>query len=369
MTSREKLVEELSYGGVSTDSGLLYRPCPADAIVVPKQLELSDDRLLWRFPTTTDTGEILRMNPTRLRHLLADFVRLGNDNAVAEDILSFAREWGVLALCRHDLPYTHNPPSSYFPDLEWDPENRCYTVKGENRYSADIKVRMRLTAQMETENQRISGCIPCLPQTAGDDWYYDSTEQWKRLATATLAVLRITNENNQEQLASQETLEVLFPWDMWMFGDRPNTVTGQRFLVGRVVNKWIRDSRLAPTLRFYDDPPQLTLGIPRAGVGGFWGGVLTQLLAAVAGCTGLAFCSGCKLPYFPSRMPANTYSNFCPRCDEAGVPNRLAQQRRQSRHRQGITDANRPRRVLGESEVQHRKKLQRGKRNNEGSHL
>lgn len=69
-------------------------------------VELNDGSIVWGRTKPSDRGFI----EPEFR-LLDEFVRLADPAASDEQILSFARSWGLLGLCSHGLPRTHDPNS------------------------------------------------------------------------------------------------------------------------------------------------------------------------------------------------------------------------------------------------------------------
>jgi hypothetical protein len=87
-----------------------------------------DNRLLWR---PNDPDELLYK-----RHewqggdaSLFLFWRLfsGGDFAAKERVLAFARSWGVLGICKHHLPASHNRPLMPF-SVDNESDNWCYPL-------------------------------------------------------------------------------------------------------------------------------------------------------------------------------------------------------------------------------------------------
>src|SRR5438552_701854 len=71
---------------------------PAGSVFVPSDIELEDGRLHWG------------AGGARYKHvssrMLDDFIDL--HDADDSSILRFARKWGVIGVCRHGLPGSHN---------------------------------------------------------------------------------------------------------------------------------------------------------------------------------------------------------------------------------------------------------------------
>ena len=85
------------------DEDTADRPVAGQGWVIPTDIKLDGETLIYR-------GGIGRTTFVREpdRRLLVEFLDLSS--ASAKRILTFARTWGVLNLCKCDLPASHNAP-------------------------------------------------------------------------------------------------------------------------------------------------------------------------------------------------------------------------------------------------------------------
>ncbi len=89
--------------GLTTGDGQLERPLAQ--WVRPAVVELEGERLRWEyFDKNAVLGRHGRMGPG----LLAEFPKLADAPSLA--IRDYARRWGVLSICQHGWPSSHNPP-------------------------------------------------------------------------------------------------------------------------------------------------------------------------------------------------------------------------------------------------------------------
>jgi hypothetical protein len=93
---------DLEFSEALNSDGALERPAAIDYWQVPASVQLDRDRLVWRW----DEGPRSPKWVTVGRGLLEDF--LGLVDAPDSRICRYARRWGVLYICRHNLPARHN---------------------------------------------------------------------------------------------------------------------------------------------------------------------------------------------------------------------------------------------------------------------
>ena len=83
---------ELEFGGIEAD-----RAMQAGVSHVPQHMELTEDAVLWAGPFKE-----VRPGPG----LLENFLNLVDESD--EEIFRYARRWGVLGICKHGVPASHN---------------------------------------------------------------------------------------------------------------------------------------------------------------------------------------------------------------------------------------------------------------------
>ena len=123
-------------------------------LYLPQQLALdpSQHRLRWRF----DYDSIPAAKPDKL--MFDDFLALADGDANA--ILAYARRYGPLDICEHNLPRSHNE-KNYYQSL-W----RIQKTVGEGH---------------------------CQPLHDDDDpeWFWEPIAEWRRYARQALAIVRM----------------------------------------------------------------------------------------------------------------------------------------------------------------------------------
>ena len=85
-----------------------------------------------------------------------------------------------------------------------------------------------------------------------------------------------------------------------------------------------------PTLRLGQDEDTDALRLVLSTSMGVLSRVYLSLAMEAAKAPGVAFCTGCAGPYAPKRRPKRGQDNFCPRCREARVPQRLHMRRKRA---------------------------------------
>jgi hypothetical protein len=96
--------------GVTDEFGRLDRAITSGLLCVPGEVELKRDRLVWFHGggKELDSPPFFTKPPKLVAAgdgLLRDFVSLSIGSS--DTILKFAQKWGLLGICRHDLPRTH----------------------------------------------------------------------------------------------------------------------------------------------------------------------------------------------------------------------------------------------------------------------
>jgi hypothetical protein len=104
-------------GLIDPESANLGRPIDITPWFAPIGIELKGDRLIWQWEKIGPRDQKINSEPK----ILEQFVNLYN--APGERIKDYAKRWGVLRLCEHLLPLSHNryhPPFLFRPSTaEW----------------------------------------------------------------------------------------------------------------------------------------------------------------------------------------------------------------------------------------------------------
>jgi len=265
-------------GLADPDSLVLERPSAATDWPRPTYVDVDgDDLAFWwarveRVPAgyrATPGAEATSPGPG----LLASFVHL--ESAPVGKILAFAKRWGALEICAHNLPRAHPPIGRYPRATYLCEERRC-------------------------------------PQGGEPIGHLESIAVWRYLARRMHLVLELAEGLWREPPALGDA-------EVWESVHRrpPSDPASARVELSAGVNALVQLGQVrvwsAPT------PPYV-----RVGGHDLFGALALQLLLATSKSAGWATCSNCARPYAPTRRPQSGRLNYCPLCRAAGVPNRVA---------------------------------------------
>jgi hypothetical protein len=238
---------------------------PSDMICIPAEVWVEGNWLRW------------------LRHVdytvappanvLSDFLNL----STAEDVLKFARRWGILGLCeKHGFPGWHTIHDNDFGAL-----------KGR----------------------------PCLPYVSNGA-YGERIDYWLFLVQRARAILDVAARLHLHQPGKE---------DDWMVILHPRhceqSVAYQRRLLARLIDDWIRIGRVRPQFRWDNEQPTVELSCS------LYSAIGLQLMSAASGQRGIGWCASCAQWFRTSgRAPKRSQRNYCDDCRTNGKARRFAVQ-------------------------------------------
>jgi len=280
--------------------------------IVGKQVPLDDDYLV-RDGHLRGTE---RPTPTTLR----DFLALGPDPS-AESILAFAQRHGLLGLAltnrvrpatiRGWLPqlgtilgptlgYRHAPGVDKEPLGLW--RRVCREVNAVARIGAGLRMGQRA-----------------------------DREAWVPLADVFRFPLRAEEVSRSGAPLDPSLRASLGAWVTSLDSD---SLDDQCTALTAVLGAWMSMGAVNPAAEWTAgaDRPFISLS-----VSSLFGGIVLELVTAVAGSAGIVLCSNCSMPFLPSRRPtarqvAGSVAIYCAACQEAGVPVNEASARWRSRN-------------------------------------
>ena len=279
---------------LTDEDGNLERPFEARPYLRPTSVDLDGDALVGHY----EAHKMWRERRQPGRKMLEDFIKLAD--ATPERILSYARRWGFLNLCSHELPYTHNAAPPPFGPVPTDEEYRAIEMQ----------------------------CSPARREPLA---------VWRRYAEQMGALLRFAAQFYGEEQA--EFLDTAWLREYGFQGSETTNRTTAFDLLARPLDRWMWEANVRPRLKYPEgqlyssvrrrviNPKPLAVVIGGEGAivsEGLFGDLVLQLLLAVSNNNGFARCSQCKEYYSPSRMPNPKRRNFCQKCQAAGMPARLA---------------------------------------------
>lgn len=258
---------------------------PSRAAAVPASIELHEDRLYWKWVGGAPSNYVQPLERDQ-RGMLDQFQRITDGRGV----LKFARRYGVLQICEHGLPATHNPdplPSSGF-----------------------------------------SGCRPL----GWNDAPWEPVEQWLHFARQAAALLRIAAALHRDQRPDPSAWATVYEDqpDQRGYGWLSDAPSVGRFNLADCVNTWLILGGVRPHFEWFaGSAPRFMLS------GGTFGLVAIQLMLAISQAHAIAVCDGCKQPYprVNKRAPQAGRANYCDACSP-----KVAAAQRQARRRQKIRE-------------------------------
>jgi hypothetical protein len=256
------------------ETGDVDRLLPIDVWQRPGHIALRGDRLVWRWqpgrPTWVRAG----------RGLLQEFLNLES----AEATLRFAQKWGVLLLCRCDLPAGH-----------------------------------RRTRRTTAQTGFLDGCTMRVAESPrkGVLEYWEPVSAWLNYVRGARAVLRVVDELRQGRLSREEDWAAL--WPAPSPADQPRTLVVGRLLISALLETWLEWSGAQISVVWSGTGPNLAIGRRR-----LCAALAVQLASAATQTAGLDFCSSCGEAYRPHRRPSTGRRNYCPSCRKSGQPLRDA---------------------------------------------
>jgi hypothetical protein len=250
--------------------------------------EVRDDNerinaLVYRDSLDDETpGHWVRKN----RRVLDDFILLAwpdPRHADDDDVLEFAKRWGVLGLCEHNLPYTHT-----LDDLSTGPSVHLSAVKSPMSYPERRCERVRKTETIEYDDTK-------LERQTGECIEYIGA--WRLFAERAVLLLELA-----ASLRSRT--------------DPPDKEKTRRVLVRRL-NKWLDMANVGVVCgdtATGEWPSGLQVRI--ATRGGLFGVLAVQLLLATTLTELLFTCAACGTIFnaAPAERPRRGERAFCSKC-------------------------------------------------------
>ena len=315
---RMRVHEPPAYAGLVDEEGNFDRPMRADPWDAPGDtIRLREGHLECELLGYLSTRLVTPRPP-----MLEQFIRLsGPSRNQGQAVLRYATRWGLLELCQHQLPMSHEGV-----DLPL-----CFAVSG-GRITAAI--------QPSDECRSVRGKEPIAT------WLY-----WSRQAAAVLAVVGRLRDGQYARPADWSALAEEAPWMLSLSGvvddqDRDlirhwtdRLVAGldgpdpsghdyrrdeEQRIARAAIETWLRLGGPSFELRW---PAH---GDPEVGfkVSGLFGALGVQLLLVAASSRGFAICPGCGLLHAPhngrGRPPL-----YCQSCRARHVPQQRADERRE----------------------------------------
>ena len=284
----------------SDEPGQLRSPSTGRAWSVPEKVDMVGEKLVYSY-AKPHRDYVAEQDPRHSREPLESFARLANvddDSVFAQAVVEFAKRWGVLGICEHELPAGHNHACLGFP-----------------------------LAPM--------GCQP-RKQEESDLGYWEPLDAWRQWSGRANAILQLSAELWRGRLGEEALWDVcgvthfqsiLEFWHSRGIGH----VEYGRWQLAMAVSTWLDRSGARPILVWEQDGPKIVLtGMQSHALPAVLG---VQLMLTVGMVSGL--CAGCS-----KLLVRGKDRKFCKSCIRRGIPG--AQRRARHRNLQ-MQNANRPR--------------------------
>ncbi len=274
--------------------------------VLSQDVRIANKFLIWKYQHAPGTNQVEDKGLTLLRK----FIRLANGSN--EKILSFAREYGPLGLCRCGASLGHRDRSG----------KRCYRTDPVRKNS---KVRPRFLTRESIDGWHryidwAKGILTVARKLHRDEKANDMDWKW---------VLNLgSNCMNYPHIISLAST-----FDNVPLSD--DSLIEQKQRLSKVVNYWLDECEVGPSINWTKQNIKVSLGLrtPFGFTNRLLDAIGVQLLGAVLRVEGLANCSVCGIPYRPSRSPRDGENHYCDDCKS--LTNRLAKRKTRAKKGEG----------------------------------
>ncbi|HKS27868.1 MAG TPA: hypothetical protein VJS44_08620 [Pyrinomonadaceae bacterium] len=222
---------------------------------IPRKVELLNGALIWEVVDS----QFITKEPEE--GLIIEFANLAF--VEAETILQFAQTWGVLGLCKHNLPATHNPP--------------IFNPKAMDK--------------------------SCKPTGS------ESIELWHKFARMSRAVLSLASHLHRNEKGKKQDWIVLSVSESSL----PEEISGEKSLLVRYMNVWVDIANVRPRIQW--NPAYINISYPLSN--SLFGALTVELMRAVVRTHGPVICASCGNFYKPptfGRRPRANQRNYCYEC-------------------------------------------------------
>ncbi len=282
--------------GLLSEAGAFDRPYQGRQFRVPAVIGNDSGLLIWRWDNASER------NPLRPEAhgfgLLSEFMNLAD--APVESILAFARKWGVLEICEHMLPCTHNLRRAFTLSGRWctpliypdGSQNFMEPIPYWYFYARQMRALLNIATRLK---QDMPGLV--------DDWKI-------------IQVPGLGRESEVKKI-SEETFARIFG----------RAVEDDKVFVRMMLDRWLSMGDVRPNLIWDDE--QCAVSFDNT----LFGMLAMQLMLEIGSAGGIAFCSGCGQTYSPRlRRPKVNQRNYCQKCGRrAALRDAQAARRRRKR--------------------------------------
>jgi len=275
-----------------------------DEWLVPGLIELTPDGkfLKWKYGKIKRAGHQQMGSPTFLLENFVKLAEVGSEGS-GRDILEFAKKYGILFICKHDLPSSHR-------ELE-EP-----TFKDLREGGAFARCGLRTTA---------------------DKFFSEPIEVWRLYAQRARALLNLAaaiKKGNEGEKEDWETIakqvgsfvEKPIRGEMTTIIVLPKEEREQRIIISGGVNHWLGYAQVRPAYILTEKGPLIEFGNRT-----LFGALALQLMLALSQTQGLASCTSCGIFYTPSRKPNPNRNSYCPACGSSAAQRNASEKYRNNK--------------------------------------
>lgn len=295
------LFTEAELAGMVGEDGVLGTGQFLEEAHPPRHARLEGNKILWSWGGTSMDDARRPSNP---KGMLDAFVRIKN----AADILRFVLKYGVLVVCEHGLPVSHNLKSCVplvWEKASWSPETG--TARQETLW-APLETWLSYV-RLAKSLLSLAGELHRGQRGAAEDW--------------DIALRTFLPPDNAGKVGGPIALLGGAPVEdvsQVLAGAKapyyPFKLSWGPYYLSQVVDAWLSYGNVRP--RFWWSPtgnPSFSLlGTMPSCVFAPLG---VQLMLAIARSNAVALCSGCGTPYLrQGRQPQPGQRNYCPNCGE-----------------------------------------------------
>ena len=250
-------------------------------VFVPEEVHFQDGRLHWKIDA-----------PPRFRAAGFGMLQRFTDlHAKSEsEILNFAKKWGVLGLCQHDLPashswilfgaqHGHNPCSNIPSNVAGF--DFCEDIAEWRRFSAGADIVIQTAAKLNQDKLDDSG---------------------KRMLFVGAAMQEALHVNSQKRTPPRHS----------------EMLREARAQLAREIDTWLQLGKIG--LRFGRENDKWQISFASRAFPNLFGVLALKLAFHVAQVEGIVFCSTCPRAYIPEeRRPSTKRANYCDTCKNDGT--------------------------------------------------
>lgn len=290
----------MDLAGFPDEDGQLGRPVPEGKIFVPQEIWTKNECIHWRMgrPRAREVS----------RSMLNQFVRVKDADAA----LSFARQWGVLALSGN-LWSGHDSAGEYYLPGRQSMEEGVEPVTAWQYYSKRAQAVLNVAASLKQGKLGDMGDWSEFAVFFSEPGQYEAAFEFAKSAIHRhvfglgFGVFRLEGTNEERQKHAREV------------------VAGE---ITNWLDCWKKDStsRISDlALHWRADQQRWALQIDYHGL--LFPAIALQLALVLAAADSLFSCSGCGMPYSRPRerkRPKSGYANYCEVCTDTGVSKRRA---------------------------------------------